>query len=164
MLFNLKEVVVMYSLTVTAMSLIAMSLIAAGLAMELNPTLFKRGFNTWFKPTVVTNLVVFVVGAIAMAFFGSQEALATAEGAAPGMDLLHSGASVGLGVEILAVSLPTVVSILAAGIAVSKIGTAGLAVAAEKPELFGRTLIYLGLAEGLAIYGLVLSILLMGKM
>jgi len=154
----------MYSLVVTVMSLIAVSLIAAGLAMELSPALQKRILRTWFKPTLVTNMVVFVVGAIAMAFFGSQEALATAEAAAPAMDMLHAGASVGLGMEIIAVSLPTVVSIVAAGIAVSKIGTAGLAVAAEKPELFGRTLIYLGLAEGLAIYGLVLSILLMGKM
>ena len=34
---------------------------------------------------------------------------------------------------------------------------------AEKPEIFGRTLIYLGLAEGIAIYGLVMSILLLDK-
>ena len=33
----------------------------------------------------------------------------------------------------------------------------------EKPEMFGRTLIYLGLAEGIAIYGLVVTILLLGK-
>ncbi len=29
--------------------------------------------------------------------------------------------------------------------------------------MFGRTLIYLGLAEGIAIYGLVMSILLLDK-
>ena len=38
-----------------------------------------------------------------------------------------------------------------------------LAVITEKPEMFGRTLIYLGLAEGIAIYGLVVSILLLGR-
>ena len=43
------------------------------------------------------------------------------------------------------------------------IGAASLAVLAEKPEIFGRTLIYLGLAEGIAIYGLVMSILLLDK-
>ncbi len=31
------------------------------------------------------------------------------------------------------------------------------------PEMFGRTLIYLGLAEGIAIYGLVVTILLLGR-
>jgi V/A-type H+-transporting ATPase subunit K len=29
--------------------------------------------------------------------------------------------------------------------------------------MFGRTLVYLGLAEGIAIYGLVLSILLLNR-
>ena len=29
--------------------------------------------------------------------------------------------------------------------------------------MFGRTLIYLGLSEGIAIYGLVVTILLLGK-
>jgi V/A-type H+-transporting ATPase subunit K len=154
----------MYSLVVTGMSFIAISLIAIGLAMELNPAFVKNVHRAWFKPGLVINMVLFVIGAIAMAVLGTQEALATGEAAAPQMDLLHAGASVGLGFEIIAVSLPTIISIIAAGVAVSKIGTAGLAVVAEKPEVFGRTLIYLGLAEGLAIYGLVLSILLMGKM
>ncbi|MCG7919741.1 MAG: ATP synthase subunit C, partial [Candidatus Thiodiazotropha taylori] len=54
-------------------------------------------------------------------------------------------------------------STIGAGIAVEPIGAASLAVLAEKPEIFGRTLIYLGLAEGIAIYGLVMSILLLDK-
>jgi V/A-type H+-transporting ATPase subunit K len=33
----------------------------------------------------------------------------------------------------------------------------------EKPEALGRTLIFLGLAEGIAIYGLVMSILMLNK-
>ena len=52
---------------------------------------------------------------------------------------------------------------IAAGIAVGPVGAASLAVIAEKPEAFGRTLIYLGLAEGIAIYGLVVTILMLGK-
>ena len=52
---------------------------------------------------------------------------------------------------------------IGAGIALGPVGSAALAVIAEKPEMFGRTLIYMGLAEGIAIYGLVMSILLLGK-
>jgi V/A-type H+-transporting ATPase subunit K len=33
----------------------------------------------------------------------------------------------------------------------------------EKPEMFGRSLVIVGLAEGIAIYGLVVAILLIGK-
>ena len=60
-------------------------------------------------------------------------------------------------------AMPTALSTIAAGIAVGPIGAASLAAVSEKPEMFGRTLVYLGLAEGIAIYGLVLSILLLNK-
>jgi V/A-type H+-transporting ATPase subunit K len=33
----------------------------------------------------------------------------------------------------------------------------------EKPELGGRALIFLGLAEGIAIYGLIIAIMILGK-
>ena len=71
--------------------------------------------------------------------------------------------SVGLGLALIGIGLPTAVATIAAGIAVGPVGTASLAVIAEKPEVFGRTLVYLGLAEGIAIYGLVVTILLLGR-
>ena len=42
-------------------------------------------------------------------------------------------------------------------------GAAALAAISEKPEIFGRTLVIVGLAEGIAIYGLVIAIILIGK-
>ena len=33
----------------------------------------------------------------------------------------------------------------------------------EKPELAGRALIFVGLAEGIAIYGLIIAIMILGK-
>jgi V/A-type H+-transporting ATPase subunit K len=38
-----------------------------------------------------------------------------------------------------------------------------LGAASEKPEIMGRALIFVGLAEGIAIYGLVVAIMLLGK-
>jgi V/A-type H+-transporting ATPase subunit K len=35
---------------------------------------------------------------------------------------------------------------------------------AEKPELFGRTLVFVGLAEGIAIYGLIVSIMILNRL
>ena len=43
---------------------------------------------------------------------------------------------------------------LGAGYAVAQVGTAALGALAEKPDLFGRVLVMVGLAEGIAIYGL----------
>ena len=55
-------------------------------------------------------------------------------------------------------------SSLGAGFAVAKVGTAAIGALAEKPELFGRLLIFVGLAEGIAIYGLIVSILILNRL
>ena len=65
---------------------------------------------------------------------------------------------------LIAAALATGLSSLGAGIAVAKVGTAAVAALAEKPELFGRLLIFVGLAEGIAIYGLIISILILNRL
>jgi V/A-type H+-transporting ATPase subunit K len=52
---------------------------------------------------------------------------------------------------------------LAAGYAVAMVGSAAVGALAEKPELLGRVLILVGLAEGIAIYGLIVAILILNK-
>lgn len=71
---------------------------------------------------------------------------------------------VGEGLGLLGAALATGLSVLGAGYAVAVVGAAALGAITEKPELFGRTLIFVGLAEGLAIYGLIVSILILGRL
>jgi V/A-type H+-transporting ATPase subunit K len=54
-------------------------------------------------------------------------------------------------------------SAIGAGIAIAYTGAAALAAISEKPEMFGRALVIVGLAEGIAIYGLVVAIILIGE-
>jgi V/A-type H+-transporting ATPase subunit K len=54
-------------------------------------------------------------------------------------------------------------STIGAGFAVAYTGAAALAAVSEKPEMLGRSLVIVGLAEGIAIYGLVVAIILIGK-
>ncbi|MFF5313294.1 ATP synthase subunit C [Streptomyces massasporeus] len=54
-------------------------------------------------------------------------------------------------------------STIGAGIAVAYTGAAALAALSERPELFGRAMVIVGLAEGIAIYGLVVAVILVGK-
>ena len=63
----------------------------------------------------------------------------------------------------VAAALATGLSSLGAGIAVASVGSAAIGALAEKPELLGRTLIMIGLAEGIAIYGLIVSILILNR-
>ncbi|MGD8875640.1 MAG: ATP synthase subunit C [Gammaproteobacteria bacterium] len=63
----------------------------------------------------------------------------------------------------IAAALATGLSSLGAGIAVAAVGSAAIGTLAEKPELLGRALIMVGLAEGIAIYGLIVSILILNR-
>jgi V/A-type H+-transporting ATPase subunit K len=65
---------------------------------------------------------------------------------------------------LLSAALATGLSSLAAGYAVAKLGTAAVGALAEKPDLFGRLLIFVGLAEGIAIYGVIISILILNRL
>ena len=65
---------------------------------------------------------------------------------------------------LLGAALATGMSSLGAGFAVGKVGTAAIGALAEKPDLFGRLLIFVGLAEGIAIYGLIVSILILNRL
>jgi V/A-type H+-transporting ATPase subunit K len=54
-------------------------------------------------------------------------------------------------------------SSLGAAIAVAYTGSAALAAMSERPELFGRAMVVVGLSEGVAIYGLIVAVLILGK-
>ncbi|MGD2082790.1 MAG: ATP synthase subunit C [Chromatiales bacterium] len=144
---------------ISLMTLGILGVIATGVYLELRPAPLPAGRRR-FRQTLIGNLVLFGCAELGLLLLGAREVMAQPEilGEAAAAEV-----SVGLGLAIIGVGLPTAFSTIAAGIAVGPIGAASLAALAEKPEILGRTLIYLGLAEGIAIYGLVMSILLLDK-
>lgn len=62
--------------------------------------------------------------------------------------------------RFMAMAVAVGLSCIGAGIAVSGTGAAATAAITEKPELFGRTIVYVGMAEGVAIYGLLIAFLI----
>lgn len=134
-------------------------MIATGVYLELQPARrVKNAANRW-RGLVGANLIVFLVAEMGLLLFGVQDVMAnTAAEAATVTEV-----STGLGLALIGIGIPTGLATIGAGIAVGPVGAASLAVISEKPEMFGRTLIYLGLAEGIAIYGLVVTILMLGK-
>jgi V/A-type H+-transporting ATPase subunit K len=66
------------------------------------------------------------------------------------MDLVGAGLAVGL-------------AGIGAGLAIMGATSAGLAAMVEKPELTTWVLVFAGLGEGIAIYGLVIAILILGR-
>jgi V/A-type H+-transporting ATPase subunit K len=63
----------------------------------------------------------------------------------------------------LAAAISTGLASIGAGIAVANTGAAAVGAIAEKPESFGRALIFVGMGEGIAIYGLIISFLVLNR-
>ena len=72
-------------------------------------------------------------------------------------------ANINPGLGYIGAGLSTGLASMGAGIGVGIAGAAGIGAISEKPEMLGKTLIYVGLAEGVAIYGLIISIMIMGR-
>ncbi len=104
--------------------------------------------------------VAFVLVVFATLFMNNvfaQEAAASVPDAVPMPPLV-------LAAGFVSAALAIGISSVAAAIAVSNIGTAAMGAMSEKPELAGRALIFVGLAEGIAIYGLIVAIMILGKL
>jgi len=68
------------------------------------------------------------------------------------------------GMGFLAAALSTGLSTIGAGYAVGAVGSSALGAVSEDPNILGKTLIFVGLAEGIAIYGLIVSIMILGRL
>ena len=95
-------------------------------------------------------LAVMLAPIMANAFTGTQEAAA----ASPSPEVMKWG--------FIAAALVAGLSALGAAYAVAVVGGAAMGAVAEKPETAGRALVFVGLAEGIAIYGLIVAIMILG--
>ncbi|HAE44609.1 MAG TPA: ATPase [Lachnospiraceae bacterium] len=80
-----------------------------------------------------------------------------AEGAQAG-----SGLKEGLG--YIAAALSTGISCLGGGIAVASAASAALGAISEDQSILGKSLIFVGLAEGVCLYGLIISFMIIGQL
>ncbi|MBM4038934.1 MAG: hypothetical protein FJ290_10505 [Planctomycetes bacterium] len=106
----------------------------------------------------VVLLIALPLGLGLSVVLGAEEAPKEAE-KAPSTVKRESGENIAFAISVAVV---TSMACIAAAYAVGKVGAAALGAASERPELLGRALIFVGLAEGIAIYGLIIAILLLG--
>lgn len=74
----------------------------------------------------------------------------------------NGGLSTGLG--YLAAALSTGLSCVGGGIAVASAASAALGAISEDGSILGKSLIFVGLAEGVCLYGLIISFMILGKL
>ncbi len=64
----------------------------------------------------------------------------------------------------IAAALVTGLSCIGGGIAVASAASAALGAISEDQSILGKSLIFVGLAEGVALYGLIISFMIIGKL
>lgn len=67
------------------------------------------------------------------------------------------------GVGLIAAALAIGLSAIGSGIAVAVVASSAVGAISENPSLLGKTVIFAGLAEGIAIYGLIIAIMILSK-
>lgn len=139
----------------------------------------RRDPRTALRLVVASLVVAFAVGALAIAtaaVSGSSEVDAGGAGergvvalAEPATDasrptaVATDTAPVDSGAAFIGAAIAVAASAIGAGIAIAYAGSAALATVSEQPDLFGRAMVVVGLAEGVAIYGLIVAVLILGK-
>jgi len=114
---------------------------------------------------VVVGASFLVLNAIAQT--ATEATPAVEAGAAPassGETIQSEAAAAKAKIGFIAAAVAVGLGSIGAAIAVGNIGTAAMGTIGEKPELVGSALIFVGLAEGIAIYGLIIAIMILGKL
>lgn len=101
-------------------------------------------------------LMALFIGSYAMAE-GAADAAATKEVAVVAGEKAYIAEST----KYIAIAVIMAVGSSAAAFAVGKIGAAAMGAAAEKPELLGRAIAFVGLGEGIALFGFLIALFLL---
>ncbi len=117
-----------------------------------------KGGKSKLKGILRTNLFIFLPLLVMAIIIMVPQQVNAAEAEAAG--ILSSSTGIGFISAALATGLAT----LGAGYAVAVVGSAALGAVSEDSTLLGKTLIFVGLAEGIAIYGLIVSIMILGRL
>lgn len=112
-----------------------------------------------YKVALGTNVFLFFGTMLVLVFlmFSGTAFADTAEAAA-------SAASSSTGWGYLAAALSTGMSCIGGGIAVSSAASAALGAISEDSSVLGKSLIFVGLAEGVCLYGLIISFMILGQL
>ncbi|MEM0458068.1 MAG: V-type ATP synthase subunit K [Sulfolobales archaeon] len=112
----------------------------------------RMQFDAVTASLIFAALIIVFIGIIISSLMISGGGGVAFQAAAPsGIDRLGKFIGAGLAIGLAAIG---------AGLAIGIAGASGFSAMAEKPELFGRVFLIIVLAEGLGIYGLIVSILL----
>ena len=135
--------------------LIAAAAIVLPLIINIKRVKAEKPFNR--KRAMLTNIISFIGIMIVMTVMPLTGAFAE------GAEAAAAAASDGFtdGMRYLAAALSTGMATIGSGIAVGRAAPAAIGAVSENDKAFTKALIFVALGEGVAIYGLLISILIL---
>ncbi|MBQ6361106.1 MAG: ATPase [Lachnospiraceae bacterium] len=110
-----------------------------------------------YKSSLAVNLVSFfgllLIATVLLFTAGTPAMAETAE----------AGAGFSTAFAYIAAALVTGMSTIGGGIAVASAASAALGALSEDSTVFGKSLVFVGLSEGVCLYGLIISFMILGK-
>lgn len=110
-----------------------------------------------YKKALIINVASFFTILVVGVVFGFATTAQAAE-------VSNTGSGLATGLGYVAAALAVGLSGIGGGIAVSSAASAALGAISEDSSIFGKSLIFLGLAEGVALYGLIISFMILGNL
>lgn len=127
------------------------STIGAGVSCYLKGTsTTKTGMKKVLSANILTMVTVLIAGA---SFVVPDVVMAASTGALTQAD----------SIALLSAALSTGLACLGAGYAVGVVGVSAIGAILEDSKSMGKSLIFVGLSEGIAIYGLIISIMILQR-
>ncbi|MCL1883367.1 MAG: ATP synthase subunit C [Defluviitaleaceae bacterium] len=126
------------------------------LATMILPFALARIFKLRKKFALFANLVSFVI-----VFFFSTILIFT--GRVYGADVGTNSSEIALAAAFIGAGLVTGLGAIGTGIAVSSAAAAAIGAISENENNFGKAMIFVAMAEGIAIYGLLISFMILGR-
>ncbi|MEZ3496507.1 MAG: ATP synthase subunit C [Lachnospiraceae bacterium] len=128
----------------------------------------KKSQGRPVKRAVGMNLAVFAVLVVLMSVlcfnvFAAEDAQPADTAAAQTAETAQTQSDSSKGMGLLAAGLVTGLAGIGGGIAVAAGAPAAIAATAENPKSFGKSIIFVALGESIALYGVVISILILNK-
>ena len=141
-----------HAVEITIILALVLSILIPGIAF-LKGEHTKKRFKTHLAVNCFTYFGLMIIGAVALLMGGHsvQAAGAASDGFATGMGYI-------------AAALVTGISCIGGGIAVASAASAALGAISEDQSILGKSLIYVGLAEGVCLYGLIIAFMILGSL
>ena len=129
----------------------------------LGSYVFAANVTSSKKTTLTVNSVNDITEEENLEVQGAQEQKSQVENVETGNEQKEEKQDNNKGIAMIAAALSTGLACIGSGIAVALVASSAVGAISENPSLLGKTIIFAGLAEGIAIYGLIISIMILNQ-